>query len=180
MTINPIENEALYDSILLAGVRSPGKVTLSGHDRLINWDVKSGPSLAGASTTIKDRPPIQFTASFYLVKDDAHGIDDLAEWADFYTIIYSSVSGTTPKALDIYHPDLVWNGIFSVCLAKFGGVVHDGKGGQTISITFQEYKPPKKQGGSPAGSKTGKPDPDKAAQDEIDRLTKQYAKTPWQ
>ena len=66
---NPWDNEDLYEGIVLAGVKSPGKVTLSGHDRKINWDVKSGPSLAGASTTIKDIPPIEFTATFFLRKN---------------------------------------------------------------------------------------------------------------
>lgn len=182
MPVNPIDNEELYNSIVLAGVKSPGKVTLSGHDRKVNWDVKSGPNLSGATTTIKDVPPIEFTASFYLLRDVTVGVDDLADWPAFLAVINSSISGSKPKALDIYHPDLASNEIVSVCKASVGGVVHDGKGGQTVVIKFQEYKPPKKKGGSPNGSKSSPKkvvDPDKAAKDEIDKLTKQYLSTPW-
>jgi len=179
---NPIDNPELYDSIVLAGVPSPGRVTLSGHDRKVNWDVKAGPSLSGATTTIKDIPPIEFTATFYLVKDVAQGIDDLALWPEFKALIDSSVDGSKPKALEIYHPDLAVNGITSVCKASVGGVVHDGKGGQTVVVRFQEYRPPKPKGGSPSGAKTKptkKTDPDQAALDQLAALTKQYQETPW-
>jgi len=40
---NPIDDEELFASIELGGVKSPGKVTLSGHDRKATWDVKKGP-----------------------------------------------------------------------------------------------------------------------------------------
>jgi hypothetical protein len=179
---NPLDNPDLFDSIVLAGVQSPGKVTLSGHDRKVTWDVKSGPGLQGATTTIKEIPPIEFTASFYLVKDDAQGIDDFAAWEPFLAVVNSSLSGTKPKALEIYHPDLALNEITSVCKAQVGGAVHDGKGGITYVIKFQEYKPPKPKGGSPSGTKTStkkKDDPDAAALAQLAALTDQYKQTPW-
>jgi hypothetical protein len=183
---NPIDNEELFDSIVLGGVSSPGKVTLSGHDRKVTWDVKTAPATKGASTTLKEVPPIEFTATFYLVKDVAQGLDDFADWPAFQDVIESSVNGTTPRALDIYHPDLASQRppIASVCKAMVGGAVDDGKGGRTIVVKFQEYQPPKPAGGSPSGSKA-KPDPDPndpdaAAKAEIAKLTKQYQDTPWQ
>lgn len=180
---NPIDNEELYNSLVLGGVSSPGKVTLSGHDRDVKWDVKDGPGIAGATTTLKNIPPKEFTATFYLVKDVAQGIDDFADWPAFQAAIESTVDGTKPKALDIYHPDLASQKppIVSVVKASVGGVVHDGKGGQTIVVKFQEYRPPKPAGGTPSGAKT-KPqdDPDAAAKAEIAKLTGQYQNTPWQ
>lgn len=179
---NPLDDEALYNSILLGNVLSPGKVTLSGHDRKINWDVKSGSGLAGATTTLKDVPPIQFTALFELLRDESQGIDDFATWPAFQAVIESTVIGSTPKALDIYHPDLASNGIKSVVKAKIGGVVHDGKGGQKISVDFQEYAPPKPKGGTPSGSGFSSsehaPDPDAAAKQELADLINQFQKTP--
>jgi hypothetical protein len=181
---NPLDDSELYDGIVLGGVKSPGKVTLSGHDRKINWDVKAGAGQSGATTTLKDIPPIEFSVAFYLLRDDAQGIDDFIDWPAFRETINSTIAGPKPKALDIYHPDLAANGIKSVVLASFGGTVHDGKGGQTITVKFQEYKPPKPKTGTPSGSKTnGKvpapPDPNAEANAQLAALTKQYQATPW-
>jgi len=178
--VNPIDNEELYNSIYLGGVKSPGVVTLSGHDRKVNWDVKNGAGIAGATTTLKNIPPIEFTATFYLVRDTAQSIDQFADWPEFLAVIESTINGTKPNAVDIYHPDLASQTppIISVCKASVGGVVHDGKGGQTIVVKFQEYRAPKKAGGTPAAVKKGT-DPEAATLAQIDKLTKQYQATPW-
>jgi hypothetical protein len=186
---NAIDDADLYGSIVLAGVRSPGVVTLSGHNRKIGWDVKKAPGQSGASTTRTSEDPVEFTASFFLVKDDAQGIDDISAWPAFLDLIKSTVAGTTPKALDIYQPDLAENDIKSVVLSEIGGVVHDGMGGQTRTIKFLEYRPAKAKGGSPSGS-NAKPkaktspgvnpnDPNAAANAELEALRKQYEATPW-
>jgi hypothetical protein len=178
--VNPLDHELLYNSIILGGVTSPGVVKLSGHDRKIGWDIKKGPGQSGATTTRTSEDPVEFTATFYLVRDASISVDDIDRWPAFDGLIRSTVAGKTPKALPIYHPDLTANGIVSVVLSKFGGVVHDGKGGQTIAVTFLEYKPPKPQGNSPKPKPKAKgPDPDQAALDELSKLTAQYKATPW-
>ncbi len=183
-TPNPLDNEELYNSIVLGGVTSPGRVTLSGHDRKAVWDVKKAAGISGATTTLKEIPPIEFTATFYLVRDDAQGIDQLSEWPTFLRIIEATISGPKPKAVDIYHPDLASQTppITSVCKAGVAGVVHDGKGGQIVAVRFQEYRTPKPAGGTPSGSKAKaqKADPEAATLAEIARLTDEYKKTPWQ
>lgn len=179
---NVIDDEELYNVIVLGGVTSPGKVTLSGHDRKVTWDVKSGPSLKGATTTLKSIDPIEFTASFYLVKDDSQGVDDFADWEVFVQIINGTVQGKIPKALDIYHPDLAANDIKSVVKAQVGGMTYDGKGGGNIAVKFQEYLPKKKQGGTPSGSgKPGPPppDPNQDAKDALAQALQAYQDTPW-
>ncbi len=178
----PYDNPELFESIVLAGVRSPGSVKLSGHDREVDWDIKTGSGTSGATTTLKAEKLVEFTATFYLVQDIAQGVDDIELWPDFQDLIESSTNGKTPKALDIYHPDLAANRIKSVVKKSIGGVVHDGKGGQTIAVKFLEYRPPKPKGGSPSGSKSkppSKPDPNAAAKAELEKLTKQYQQTPW-
>lgn len=176
---NILDNEDLFNVIVLKGVQSPGRVTLSGHDRKHEWDVKFGPSMNGATTTLKGTPPIEFSASFYLLRDVTQGIDDFATWDDFQKLIESSLSGTKPKALDIYHPDLARNDIKSVVKAIVGGMIYDGKGGATVSVKFQEYRPPKKKGGTPLGSQKSGPDPNADIKAQIARLTTQYQNTPW-
>lgn len=125
--------------------------------------------------------PIEFTATFYLLKDEAQGIDDFAAWDPFQAVIDSTVSGAEPKALDVYHPDLARNRIKSICKGTVGGMTHDGKGGATVVVKLIEYKPPQKSGGAPSGSKTStKNDPNAAALRELDRLTEEYKRTDWQ
>ncbi len=165
----------LYDLLIIGGVATPGVVKLTGHDRKVNWDVKAGAGQSGATTTLKNILPIEFTASFYLADDE-----EFLAWEAIDTLLRSTVSGAKPKALDVYHPDLAVNGITSVVLASFGGAIHDGKGGQTIVVKLQEYKPPKPKTGTPAGSSIRKKDdPNAAANAELRALTDQYTKTPW-
>lgn len=141
---NPIDNEELYDRIELAGVRSPGQVTLSGHDRKETWDIKPADAVNGARTSYKGDQVAQFRASFYLIKDPVLGIDDFAAWDDFATLIRTSLPKKgKPKALKIYHPDLAANDIKNVCKATMGGMTHDGKGGATVVVEFIEFRPPK-------------------------------------
>jgi len=180
MAVNVLDNEDLYNVIVLGGLQSPGKVTLSGHDRKHDWDVKGGPSLSGATTTLKSTLPIEFSASFYLLRDVTQGIDDYATWPAFLAKINSTIAGVKPKALAIYHPDLAANGITAVVKATVGGATYDGKGGMTVVVKFQEYMPPKKKGGTPSGASKGQgPDPNAAAKAELEALTKQYQATPW-
>ena len=181
---NIFDDEPLFNSILLNGVISPGKVTLSGHESKITWDVKTGPALIGASVTFKGEPPVEFSASFYLVKDVTQGIDDFQAWPAFQAIIDGTVkpgvgiARNAARALPIYHPDLVSNGILSVVKASVGGMMYDGKGGANIVVKFQVYKAPKIVPLTLKGSGTD-PDPNAAAKAEVAKLTAQYKATPW-
>lgn len=178
--VDPINDAELFDSIELGGVRSPGQVrSISGHERKVNWDVKEGQGQTGASTTLKSIPLRTITVTFFLADED-----DIAAWPSFRELCLSTIKGATPKALDIYYPDLAVNEVRSVVLASLGGVQHDGKGGQTIAVVFQEYAPPRPKGGSPKGSsssakKNAAPDPNAAAKAELAALTKKYENTPW-
>lgn len=174
--INPIDHEDAYNAIILDGKRSPGQVTLSGHNRKFAWDVKKAPGSKGASTSFNGDEPTEFQASFYLVRDYAAGVDDLEDWPAFQGLLESAIAGKAPKGLPIYHPDLVRNGITTVVPKEIGGAVHDGMGGQTIVVTFLEFRPPKPAGGA---VKPKVPKEDQALQDEIAALTKKYQETPW-
>ena len=178
---NVIDNEDLYVSVVLQGTPSPGQVTLSGHDRKVTWDVKSGQSLDGASVTRKAVPPIEFTATFRLVKDVAQGTDDFAAWDPFQLLLETgSISQATPTALTIYHPDLARNKITAVVVAQIGGMTYDGKGGGSVVVKFQEYRTPKQKGGSPVGSKKTAVDPNADLKMQVAALTTRYQATPWQ
>lgn len=179
--MNPVDFSDIYDTIQLDGVTSPGKVTISGHDRTHKWDIKEADGHGGASTTYKGEQLAQPSCSFYLVKDEGLGIDEFAEWESFQTRIEAALPASgTPKALIIYHPDLLANKISLVCPMSIGGMVHDGKGGATVVVKFLEYRPAKKKGGAPV-SKTAagtpkKPDPNADLKAEIATLTAQAQK----
>lgn len=172
---DPINDAELFDTIDLGGVFSPGTVKLSGHNDKVGWDVKAGSGQKGASMTRKGAVPPEFTATVFLATEE-----QIALWPAFRTAINATVAGKAAKAVDIYHPDLASVGITSVVKAEIGGVVHDGKGGQTIAVKFQVYAPPVATGGSPSGSKAKKgPDPNAAALAELAALTEEYKRTPW-
>jgi hypothetical protein len=173
---NPVDDEEVFDVLVLAGVTSPGVVkAISGHNRKINWDVKTAKGQKGATTEFKDIPPLEFSVDLYLA--DA---EDFAAWPQFKDLIDSTIAGPRPKALDIYHPDLAEQDIKSVVKAGTEGTKHDGKGGQTKTIRFQEYSPPRPKTGSPSSASTPKKnDPNADVKAELAAVTTQYQNTPW-
>jgi hypothetical protein len=171
---DPINDPELFAVLDLGGVSSPGTVTLSGHDDVVEWDVKAAEGQKGASLTRKGTKPPSFKASIYMATEEQIG-----QWPAFRDAVNATVKGKTTTAVDVYHPDLAAQGITSVVKGTIGGTTYDGKGGQTIVVTFQVYAPPVASGGSPSGSKNGKNDPNAAANAELAALTKQYQATPW-
>lgn len=183
----PFEIDLELSTIVLGTTRSPGVVTLSGHDRDKNWDVKKAKGKTGASMTLNGDDPIPFTASFYLADDGSNPGEptDFDQWDQFQRFIESTVSLPIPFALPIYHPDLARNRITEVTCAGVGGMIHDGLGGATVKVKFIEYKPPKKKAAAspsakPSGATAGattKPDPNAAAKAELAALLAQAKKT---
>ncbi|MCC6902813.1 MAG: hypothetical protein IT377_27825 [Polyangiaceae bacterium] len=156
----PSSNPDLYASISLNGMRSPGTVTLSGHDRDWSWDIKEAKGQDGASTSRNGEKVAQFTATFSLSDDPLSDVDDFTGWEVFSAMLGAAMKAKAPVAMSVYHPDLARNGITSVVVAGIGGMQHDGKGGATVAVKLLEYRPPKKKpvsGPSGKSSKTSKP-----------------------
>ena len=170
--MNPFIYDEEYSAILLGTARSPGTVTLSGHDRAQNWDVKAAKGQTGASSDLGGAPVGTFKASFYLASDnlDDGELDDFDRWDTFQFLLEAMLNQPSPTALPIYHPDLARNHFTEVAVKSIGGMVHDGKGGATVVVEFIEYKPPKPKPASKAKAKAGastakaaKPDPNAKA-----------------
>lgn len=145
----------------VGGKRSPGVVTLSGHDREKNWDTKAAKGQAGATEVLNGDPIGTFTASFYLADDGANPGEptDFDQWEDYQRLIESTTNGPKPVALPIYHPDLARNHFTEVVSGGVGGLVHDGKGGATVKVKFREYKPAKPKPAAKATVKKVMSDP---------------------
>ena len=180
--MRPYEEGADLDSIVLGTTRSPGVVTLSGHDRNKDWDIKAAVGSTGATSSLKGDPIGQFQASFYLADDGyaAEGDDDFTRWDAFQKLIESTTNGPKPIALPIYHPDLARNHFTEVVSGGIGGRLHDGKGGCTVVVKFLEFRPPKPKAPAKAAGKNAapgapgapgaKPDPNFAAKIARDAL----------
>jgi hypothetical protein len=159
---SPARDPHLFDSIEFDGLFSPGVVTLSGHDREQNFDVKESDGQKGATTTWKGTKVGGFTATFRLAFNAADELDDFGAWDFFVERLWDTIppKSTKPAAKDINHPDLARNGIRAATVKKIGGLQHDGKGGATVAVEFLEYYPPKPaKTGTPAGAKKQKEDP---------------------
>jgi hypothetical protein len=184
--MNPFLNPEAYDTITIAGVRSPGKVTLSGHKRSEKWDVKDGDGQDGASTTRKGKTPSKFTATFELIYDPTIGQDDFESWDGFLKILRKPIANGSPIALDIYHPDLAELDIKAVVVEGIGGKSYEGNGKGKVTVDFLEYSPPKpKKAKSTAGSKGGSSggqtaanDPNAGAKQELANLLNQATGAP--
>lgn len=136
------------DYILLGSTQSPGVVTLTGHDRNKDWDIKAAKGSTGASSSLNGDPIGSFQAEFYLADDE-----EFAAWESFQRLIESTTNGPTPVALPIYNPDLALNRFTEVVNGGIGGVLHDGRGGRTVQVKFNEHKPPKPKPSAKAKAK---------------------------
>lgn len=157
-----IDYSDLWSKIEVAGVMSPGVCRLSGYDRKHGWDVKNASGQDGGTTTRKGDPVGAITAQFELIKSPDGSIDDYKDWDAFQKLLESTVSGSKPIALDIWHPDLARLGYKSVVLESISPVApgEDGKG--VVTVKFIEYKPPKpKKPATTSGSDPGKDEFDK-------------------
>jgi hypothetical protein len=189
-SFSPVGFEEFWDKMLVGGVLTPGRVTISGHGQEVKWDIKAGDGQDGASTTRKGLNPNAFSTTFQLALDWDHQVDEFAEWDRFLPILQSSFNSDTPNALTIYHPDLAELQITSAVVKKIGGKVHDGTGGATVKVDWLEYRPPKpKPPKSPSQAKglkgasgvggtiSTKNDPNADLNTQIDNLVKQADNT---
>jgi len=188
--MRPIDIDQDLSTIVLGTMRSPGLCVLSGHDRVKNWDVQKAKGQSGASNSLNGDDPGTFKATFFLADDRApeDGPSQFDVWEEFQRLIESTTNGPAPFALPIYHPDLARNLFTEVSNGGVSGMLHDGKGGASVVVTFKEYKPAKAKptakaqgkasaggvapGGAPgvAGGAPPRPDPNAAAKAELAAL----------
>ncbi len=159
MTARPFENAEALFAIVLGTTRSPGKVTITGHDRPKNWQNEKAKGTTGSSSTLNGDDITPFQCSFYLAGDgtgtDFEQSNDFDNWEKFQKLIESTTNGTKPIALPIFHPALARQRITEVVNAGVGGMTYDDMGGCTVVVKFQEYKPPKpKKPAKPTAGKT--------------------------
>lgn len=148
--MTPNQYPDMYRSIVLGTAKSPGAVTLTGHDRDWKWDIEEADGETGGSSTLVGEPVRDFQATFQLTSPE-----DQIAWPAFQRVLESTVSGAEPQAKPIYHPDLVANKFSDVCVQTIGGIMRDEKGGALVVVKFIEHRPPRPKPSAPAGSSGG-------------------------
>lgn len=180
--LTPYTAPEAFRCLLLGSKYSPGKVTISGHDRVKNWDVQEAKGTTGASSKRNGDPIGKFTATFELSgdEDDEDGSNDFARWEEFQRLLESIVDGETSNTLPAYHPDLSLNHFTDVSVASIGGRTWSGVGTATVVVQFIEYRPPKKKvvkkatpkaaGATSTAGAPAKPDPNAERKREVAAL----------
>jgi hypothetical protein len=177
-----LENPDLVDKMLLGTTLSPGKLTLSGHDRDKDWNTQKAKGQTGASSTLNGDPLGEFDARF-----DLADAEDQEAWDDFQRLIDSTVNGAKPVALPVYQVDLARNRFTEVVLRKMGGMVWNGDGSSYVVVKFGEHRPPAPKPPAKATPKPAQtmattdegrrspPDPNAAAKAELAALREEAA-----
>jgi hypothetical protein len=171
MAISPATHPDLFQCVIYNGVRSPGVVKLSGHDREINIEVKTPKGSTGCSTVIHGHQPRAFQATFTLADED-----DVADWDTFAKLLLTDQKAPKPKARQCYHPDLLRNLILDVVVQSIGGLTYADNGMATVAVKFQQHEPPKAKAASkPKAERKGVTtiDPNAAAKRELELLIEQ-------
>lgn len=139
---NPLENPSALDVLVVTGVASPGIVSLQGGERPYNWDVRYALGLQGAVIMYwgwKLSENIKFTFKFW----------EAAQITEFYTsflpLLQYDVTKRRPKPVTVYHPILQANDITSVVTKEIGPLVDLGNQLWSVTVTFLEYRLPKRQ-----------------------------------
>lgn len=157
--INPITDPRDFDTLVLAGMETPGRAIISSPNRSYQWDVKVGKGAFGSTTTFTGRVPAKFNVELSFWRKS-----HFDKWETLYQklrydpskIRYNPdtrwVSGVSP--VDIFHPVLAQLDINTVVVEEIAGLTHAGKGLWKVAIKFLEYYPPPKVSvvATPAGN----------------------------
>lgn len=174
--IDPENGAEQWNTLLVAGRRSPGTVRISGNDLKFGWDIKNADGQGGATTTRTNEPLKEFDAEFELSNElDEDGVNDMERWDEFQDLLEDSSFRKAPEALEIFHPDLARNHITAAVVSLISGMSLTTGGGGKIKVHFIEYRPPKpKKAAAPAKTKTEGDKTIDADVAEIDALQKEW------
>jgi hypothetical protein len=165
MTWNPLDEP--YDKIWLAQVWSPGIADIAGASSPRKWEEREPHGSSGATVVFKGIGLAHFSVKLRL-----YTALDWDEWERFKPLVDKPPDDKDPRAIDIWHPILVDQGIFSAVVEDVGPPEQTDDGEWTIEIKFSEYREPKPALAKLKGAKATPVDP---LQEEIAALTKEQA-----
>lgn len=174
--IDPFNQAEQYNYIVFGGVKSPLIQGIKGHDYELDWEISKPKGSSGHVMKLHGRK-----VSPYVVTHLLADAEDFTAWEKYERVLKSTVSGTVPTALPIFHPDLSRNSITESSLSKISGFEH-AQGGVRVSVTLFRYEPSKPKpveamiGGVEFGEATIENDPNAARRARNAQLREEAAK----
>jgi hypothetical protein len=138
--ISPLKYPPVYDVLYVGGQPSPGVAVISDADRAHKWDVKDGPGTEGAVITYRGKPPAKFTSKHKLWLEE-----HFAAWNAWRVLLAPEGAKKDVQPVDLLHPALIEQEIFSAVVETLGAIVHEGNGLYSYTIKWLEYRPPAKK-----------------------------------
>ena len=156
LPFGPGSDPDAYNFFIASGTRSPGIAEWGEAPREYIWDLKQASGSQGATETYrgwKVGEGIKFKIKMW-TQDQLRFF-----YETFVPLLKYDATKQNPKPIDIQHPVLMANDIFSVVTQKIGSLTNAGAQLWTVDIEFAEYRPPAKKNATstPNGSATAKP-----------------------
>lgn len=141
LTYNPLIYPDAYNTLTIAGVATPGVVEITGADRAYNWDTKQTAGAQGSTSTYRGWKVSEgIKAKFrFWTPDQIAAFEQTVR-----PVITIDATKTAPKPLDVSHPILTVNDIFSVFVTSIGQYIHEGGQLYSLTVDLSEYRLPKK------------------------------------
>lgn len=136
--LDPITRPQTWDKFSIDGNISPGACEFSDVKRVYTWDIQKAQGTQGAATKFTQIAPAQFKVKIrlWLAKH-------FTEWRDFRQRLKYDPTKRKPGIFAIYYPSLADLDISRCTTEEIGGVVAEGKGMWSVTISLLEYFPPK-------------------------------------
>ncbi len=169
--MDPIRTPEAYDYFRLAGIKSPGRCTLTGAGSPRKWDKADGKGTDGATVTYNGDGLAEFTIHVDLWLPEHFDAFEL----EFRPMLRRAPEGVEAKAYDIEYPSLAELEISSVVVTNVGQLeLTDELGLYSYPISFLQHRKPKPKSATIKGSQGGGgADEPPGAEDELDKQIRQ-------
>lgn len=159
-----IPTDPSLNYVLVNGMRSPGRATLTGVKVPYAWDIQESYGREGATATFKGRGIAKFTLTIAMWEREHFGV-----WPVFAALLEPPKPPRPPLVVEMHHPLLAAADIRAVSVESIGQPERQPNGLWIATINLFEYRPPKQalmkpRGSIPAVTK-GKPIPPKTEAD---------------
>lgn len=128
----------------LSGLASPGTIPrggIKGFKRETGWDIKKGKGTAGATLTLKDKPPVEGSITVQLLT-----AQDFTDWDNFVAAVLATPEQNQQAAgLAIFHPQFASIGLTTVVVEHFTGPEEQKGGLYHATVKFIEWSAPPAQ-----------------------------------
>ncbi len=158
---NPLVNPTALDYVGVAGVANSGIArVLDADGRPYDWDKKNSSGSQGATQTYRGWDLAKFKVRYEFW---------LAEQIDYFENVYVPVLRydalkQAPQPVAVYHPILASRDVHAAIVTRIGPLVDLGAQLWSVTVDFEEFRPPKKKNVTTTPDKGAKTDGKNGAQ----------------